>query len=170
MRAFIYTLFLATLFLLPLAAAVSEEKTPPLRLTPQEREWLKDHPVIRIAIDTSRPPLEYTDNSGNYRGIAADYLALISQQLGIRFEPASDLRWADEAQLLKQKKVDIYPCTVKTGQRDALFTTPYLTFRMVILTDDNVGYLNGADDLLNKTVAVIRGYYPQEILKEHYPT
>lgn len=160
------------------AAANSADQPPgenpqaqTLRLTPQEQEWLRSHPLIRTAIDTSRAPFEYTDKTGAYKGIAADYLSLISEKLGIRFEPGSDAKWADEAHLMEKRRVDLYPCTVKTAQRGehAIFTTPYLYFRMVILTDDNVGYLNGINDLRNKTVAVVRGYFPQDILKQHYP-
>ncbi len=140
-------------------------------LTPQEREWLHKHPVIRTAVDRSWAPFEYTDNSGKYGGISADYLALVSRRLGVRFEPASDVRWADEAHLMRQGEIDLYPCTVKTPEREreALFTSPYLNFRMVIVTGEHIGYLNGADDLRHKTVAVTRGYYPQEVLAQHYP-
>lgn len=154
---------------LPKEDAAPQAQT--LQLTPKEREWLRNHPVVRTAIDTSRAPFEYTDNTGEYKGIAADYLALVAQKLDIRFEPSSDVKWADEAHLMKQRSVDMYPCVVRTPEREnyALFTTPYLNFRMVILTDENVGYLNGIGDLQNKTVAVIRGYYAQEILKRNYP-
>lgn len=144
---------------------------PSLRLTPQEAQWLEAHPVIRIAIDRAWAPFEFTDSAGNYRGIAADYLALMSAKLGVRFEPVSDVRWADEAHLMRQRKVDVYPCTVKTPEREkeALFTSPYLNFRMVIVTGEHVGYLGGGDALSNKIVAVTRGYFPEEILTQHYP-
>ncbi len=178
-RSFVRILLLIALTLLSLRAADSDDtphaqkraEAPPLQLTSQEREWLQNHPVIRTAIDTSRAPFEYTDETGAYKGIAADYLSLISEKLGIRFEPGSDAKWADEAHLMQKRQVDLYPCTTKTPQRgsDAIFTPPYLSFRMVILTDENVGYLSGISDLQSKTVAVVRGYYPQDILKHHYP-
>ncbi|HEX5328720.1 diguanylate cyclase [Sulfuricurvum sp.] len=143
-----------------------------LDLTPQERAWLKEHPIIRTAIDTSWAPFEYLDEKGSYQGLAADYLTLISQKLGVRFEPHTKGVWNDAVKLMEQHQLDMYPCAVKTPQREmyATFTHPYLNFRMVILTDENVGYLNGMNDLKNKTVAVARGYISEEILKRNYPS
>jgi polar amino acid transport system substrate-binding protein len=142
-----------------------------LNLTPQEITWLKQHPVIHTAIDTSWAPFEYLDAKGEYKGLAADYLSLISQRLGIRFEPYTKGVWKDAVSLMERHQLDMFPCAVKTPEREmyATFTPPYLNFRMVIVTDENVGYLNDISELKNKTVAVARGYVSEEILKKHYP-
>lgn len=142
-----------------------------LDLTPQEREWLRTHPIVKTAIDTSWAPFEYLDEQGNYRGLAADYLALISQKLGIRFEPYKQGVWKDTVALMKQHQLDMYPCAVKTPEREtyALFTAPYLSFRMVMATTDDVDYINDISELNHKTVAVARGYLAQEILRRYYP-
>lgn len=148
-----------------------DAKENDLNLTPKERDWLKKYPIIHTAIDTSWAPFEYIDEKGEYQGLAADYLTLISQKLGIRFEPYKEGVWSDTVRLMEERKLDMYPCAVKTPEREtyATFTNPYLNFRMVILTDENVGYLNGANDLKNKTVAVARSYISEEILKHNYP-
>lgn len=143
-----------------------------LDLTPEERKWLKEHPVIRTAIDTSWAPFEYIDEKGSYQGLAADYLSLVSQKLGVRFEPYTKGVWKDAVERMEKHQLDMYPCAVKTPERQiyATFTQPYLNFRMIILTDENVGYLNGMNDLKNKPVAVARGYISEEILKRDYPS
>lgn len=148
------------------------ETTNQLYLTPQERAWLKDHPIIHTAIDTQWAPFEYIDEKGSYQGLAADYLALIAQKLGVRFEPYTQGVWKDAVSRMEHHQLDMYPCAVKTPQRQeyATFTEPYLNFRMVILTNDNVGYIHGMDDLKHKIVAVARGYISEEILKRDYPS
>lgn len=140
-------------------------------LTPQERQWLKEHPIIRTAIDTSWAPFEYIDDEGKYQGLAADYLALIEQKLGVRFEPYTQGVWKDAVAKMEKKELDMYPCASKTPQREtyASFTSPYLDFRMVILTNDNIGYIDDLKSLKEKTIAVARGYYSQEILQRYYP-
>lgn len=140
-------------------------------LTPMEREWLKNHPVIRTAIDTSWAPFEYIDDKGEYQGLAADYLALISQKLGIRFEPYTKGVWKDAVEKMEKRELDIYPCAVKTPQREtyASFTSPYLNFRMVILTNEDVGYIDTINALKGKTIAVAKGYLSEETLKRYYP-
>ncbi|MDD5118561.1 MAG: diguanylate cyclase [Sulfuricurvum sp.] len=158
---------------LPLFALDLDKDTQPksIDLTQNEREWLRAHPIIHIAIDPSWAPIEYLDKQGNYQGLAADYLALISQKLGIRFVPNTNGVWKDSIRLMEQHRLDMYSCAVKIPGREkyVTFTTPYLNFRMVIATGDNVGYLNSIHDLKGKTIAVARGYLPQEILKHYYP-
>lgn len=142
-----------------------------LDLTPQERRWLKEHPVIKTAIDTSWAPFEYLDKNGKYQGIAADYIALIERKLGVRFEPYTKGVWKDAVAKMETKELDMYPCAAKTPQREtyASFTSPYLNFRMVLLTDENAGYIEDINSLKGKKIAVARGYYSQEILKRYYP-
>lgn len=142
-----------------------------LDLTPQERQWLKEHPIIRTAIDTSWAPFEYIDEEGKYQGLAADYIALIEQKLGVRFEPYTGGVWKDAVAKMEKKELDMYPCAVKTPQREtyASFTSPYLNFRMVILTNDNIGYIDDINSLKGKKIAVARGYLPEETLKRYYP-
>lgn len=142
-----------------------------LNLTAQERQWLKEHPVIRTAIDTSWAPFEYINEDGKYKGLAADYVALIEQKLGIRFEPYTQGVWKNAVAKMEKKELDMYPCAVKTSQREsyASFTSPYLNFRMVILTDESADYIDDINNLKGKKIAVARGYYSQEILKRYYP-
>lgn len=142
-----------------------------LALTEEERHWLRSHPIINIAVDAHRAPLESIDSNGIYRGISADYLALISQKLGVQFIPYRNESWSNTLKLMEQHKLDMFSCAGKTPQRESytIFTPPYLNFRMVIVTEEDVNYLNGANDLKGKTVAVIRGHFAQEVLKNHYP-
>ncbi len=148
-----------------------ESRADSLQLTPKEREWLRQHPVIRTAIDTGWAPFEYLDEKGEYRGIAADYMALLSQKLGVKFEPYTRGVWKDAVAKMEKRELDMYPCAVRTAEREkyALFTTPYLNFRMVILTDREVDYLGGTGELGGKTIAVARGYLSEEILRRYYP-
>ena len=83
------TLAAAVAFLLWLIAPVAGATTPALTglsLTPAERSWLAEHPLIRLAPDPDFPPIEFIGDKGHYRGIAADYARLVEQRLGIRFE------------------------------------------------------------------------------------
>ena len=156
----------------PLDAYLYRDARPnSLNLTAEEQSWLQAHPVIHTAIDTQWAPFEYLDDKGKYQGIAADYVALISQKLGIRFEPNTKGVWKDAVALMEQHRLDMYTCAVKTPQREtyAIFTAPYLNFRMVIATTDTVGYIDGIHGLSGKTVAVARGYLAYETLKRYYP-
>ena len=58
-----------------------------LRLDEQDRQWLRQHPVLRMGISgPDYPPFEITRNQHELEGLTADYADLLAQLLGIRIE------------------------------------------------------------------------------------
>ena len=45
-----------------------------VQLNEIEREWLQNHPNIKVGIDNNFAPFEFVDENGEFRGLAADYL------------------------------------------------------------------------------------------------
>ncbi|MBC8211350.1 MAG: transporter substrate-binding domain-containing protein [Gammaproteobacteria bacterium] len=64
-----------------------------LDLDDDERQWLSEHPTIRLAVDIDWSPFEYIDKDKNYVGMAAEYIALMSHKLGIQFEVEKSKPW-----------------------------------------------------------------------------
>jgi len=54
--------------------------------TQTEIAFLKENPVIRLGIDPKFVPFEIFDEDGEYKGITADYLSLISEKTGLEFD------------------------------------------------------------------------------------
>ena len=48
-------------------------------LTAGERTWLKDHPVIKLGSNPSRPPYDYLQN-GKHSGVASDIISTLSKE------------------------------------------------------------------------------------------
>lgn len=64
--------------------------------TENELAFIREHPVIRLGIDPGFVPFEFIDENGEYKGITADYLALISEKTGLKFEVAAKgLAWPE---------------------------------------------------------------------------
>lgn len=59
--------------------------------TEEELAFMKEHPVIRLGADPKFVPFEFIDKDGGYKGIAADYLSLIQERTGLRFDPVEGL-------------------------------------------------------------------------------
>ncbi|NCU26146.1 transporter substrate-binding domain-containing protein, partial [Candidatus Nomurabacteria bacterium] len=57
-----------------------------ISLTVEEINFIKTHPVIIVGVDPKFVPFEFIDDEGDYKGIAADHLDLISELTGLRFE------------------------------------------------------------------------------------
>jgi len=142
-----------------------------LKLTNAQNAWLNNHKVIRLASDIAWPPFEWINSDMQYQGIAADYMRLIESKLGIRFEVDKTKSWTEVVTAVKERKLDVFSCVVKNPQRQKYvnFTRPYLSFPMVIITLDDVGYIDGIKDLKNMRVSVVKGYATHEYFKANYP-
>lgn len=145
--------------------------TSTVQLSEDEKRWLSEHPSIRLAVDIDWSPFEYIDDENQYVGMAAEYIALVGQKLGVEFDVEKEKPWSEVVESVKSGELDMYSCVVSTVQRREYvnFTKPYLSFPMVIVTSDQVAYVNGLKDLRNETVAVVRGYATQDLLEKNHP-
>lgn len=145
--------------------------TSTVQLSEDEKRWLSEHPSIRLAVDIDWSPFEFIDDENQYVGMAAEYIALVGRKLGIEFEVEKEKPWSEVVAAVKSGELDMYSCVVSTVQRREYvnFTEPYLSFPMVIVTSDQVAYVNGLKDLKNETVAVVRGYATQDLLEKDHP-
>ncbi len=142
-----------------------------LPLSLKEREFLKNHPVIRLGVDPSLPPFEWIDEQGRYQGITSDYIALIGKRLGVSIEVVSPLTWKEVERSAIDKTIDIIPCIVESPSRKKhlSFTRPYLSYPVVIITRQDMPLAGDLANLAGKRVGVVSGYAYQEFLQKNYP-
>lgn len=156
---------------LPLCLLVSSvaEATEP-ELNEAERAWLRAHPHIRLGVDPVWPPFEFIEQDGSYRGIGADYVALLSQKLDIALEPVANLNWENVIKQAKTQQLDMLPALMATEARREflLFTRPYLDFPMVIVRRQDAPFTPSLDVLAGQRVAVINAYVSHEYLKTRH--
>jgi len=129
-----------------------------IRWTENEIAFLKDHPIIILGVDPGFVPFEFIDKNGEYKGIAADYLSLISERTGLKFEVVKDRTWPEAYDMALAGDVDALPAIGKTEERERhfLFSEPYYSFKRVIVTRDTETGIKGLEDLEGLTVAVQR--------------
>lgn len=150
----------------------AHENLPPLlQLSAAERQWLAAHPHIRLGVDPAWAPFEFIDQDGNYAGMAAEYMRVLSDLLGVTMEPVAGLSWTEVLEQAERRQLDLLPCAVMTPQRDAYldFTEHYLNFPMVILTRTDSRFISGLEDLHGQKVAVIQGYASGDLIRTHFP-
>ena len=142
-----------------------------VRLTREEQVWLAAHPVIRVGLDPDWAPMEFRDKNGHFRGVSMDYLARLSDLLGIRFEPVSADSWQELMQLARKREVDMFASLVATPRRKVFlrFTRPYIKTPVVIFTRMNIPFIGGLDELDGLKVAVVKGYAVHEWLRRNHP-
>ena len=139
-----------------------------LELSQSEQRWLLQHPSIRIAVDPDFAPFEWLDKGKQYRGISADYLALLEQKLGIKFELIASNNWSETLKLAQNGEVDLLPAIAMTAQRATYlrFTDIYQSTPGVVVSSKQY---DSIEDLRERRVAVVRGYYWDDRLSNENP-
>ncbi len=129
-----------------------------LQLTREEAAWLKSNTSIKIGGPRAFPPFHYFDNQGHLKGISADYIFAIMNKLGVKLLVEKNLPWSEVLDRAKSGKIDLIPCIAKTADRQVYlnFSTPYLSFPLVILTNKDAPYIGGIEDLHGKILAVMK--------------
>ncbi|BCG22543.1 bifunctional diguanylate cyclase/phosphodiesterase [Pseudomonas tohonis] len=140
-------------------------------LTQEEQAWLQDHPVLRMGIDASWPPFEFRDSQGRHQGLAADYVKLIQDRLGVRLEPVEPRNWGEVLEQARNGQLDLLPGVMSTPERQQYlsFTRPYLDFPIVILARDGGPQPKSLGELYGLKIAVVEDYAPHELLRSGNP-
>lgn len=141
------------------------------RLDESEKQFIATHPTVTVLYDPGWAPLEYLDREGNPVGMSKEYLDAISHISGLVFEPLVSLDWQRGYQLLLNGDIDMTTSLSPTAERSEhlVFTEPYLTAPLVIVAQQDAGYIGNLAELVGRKVAVVQGYSSEEWLRTDYP-
>ncbi len=90
--------------------------------------------VLRVALDASFPPMEFTDDAGDIIGFDADLVRAVADEMG-REITMQDFAWSGIFGALQNRSVDLIASSVTiTDERKAnfAFSAPYLVAGQVI--------------------------------------
>ena len=159
---------------LTLAAGRAVPAGPPaqVQLTQEERAWLAAHGPLRFAPDPAFPPVEWFDEQGRYRGMAADYFALIEQRLGVHIEIVRVASWDEALRRARAREVDGLTAAQPTPERAIYldWTPPILDIPNVVIVRSGVEGALTPESLGGRRVAVTSGYALHEYLRTTYPS
>lgn len=166
-RLFNIRVFLIVLLSLWHGVAAADQA---LVLTPAGQAWLSEHPEIRIGIDAGYAPYSFLDTDGSFIGVAPDFIELLGNKLGVKFEAVPDLSWPQILQAARERSLDVIATAVITEERQAYldFTEIYIPTPLVIMTRANDDRISTALDLEGQKVALVEGYSSsQRVVDEH---
>ena len=125
-------------------------------LTHAEKEWIRNHPIIRFGVDPEFAPFEYVNQKGEFIGMTFEYISLINRRLGINMQLVKDKSWNMVISNVKKKNIDVLPCVSITKNRKQYlkFSDPYINFYRAIITRTDMPFLTGINDIEQMTVAV----------------
>ncbi len=142
-----------------------------IALTAAERQWLNDHPVIKLAPDPDFKPIEYFSKDGRYQGAAADIIRILEQKLGIKITVVQLKNWDEAMAKFKSHDVDLLGAMVRTPNREkfALFTDTLIAVPGGIFSRSGSITDVRLKDLQGKKVAVVSNYAAHDIIKNQFP-
>ncbi|SHJ40267.1 amino acid-binding domain sensor histidine kinase [Desulfatibacillum alkenivorans DSM 16219] len=140
-------------------------------LSPLEKAWIDEHPVIRLGVDPGYEPFEFLTEGGKYAGVASEYVELLNKRLGTNLKVIPYDTWSEVIVQAKAKGVDVLPAVMKTESRDEylVFTKPYLSSPEMIFCRTDAPFIGGAEDLTGKFIALKRNSYMEDRISEKYP-
>ncbi len=143
-----------------------------IKLTAKEERWIKEHNgIIRLAPDPQFAPYEFFDGEGVYRGMGADYIHLLADKTGIKFNIIELDSWAKVIEGAKKRDVDVFGLAGVTPQRLEYmdFVFPHIHAKGVIVCRKDVGRELTMEDLVGLRVCVVESYFWHERIVMDYP-
>lgn len=140
-----------------------------VQLTPSEKQWILDHPIVTYGAEKEWAPYEFLDSEGNQQGISRDFLDIVSEKTGLIFMPTYG-PWSEILQKAKNAEIDLLATIYYSQEREEYLTytssyasdTPYFFVNQSIATSN-------VNDLFGKTLAMPKGYLFIDQVKKKYP-
>ncbi|CCX97220.1 putative uncharacterized protein [Enterocloster bolteae CAG:59] len=128
-----------------------------LFLNSKEREYIQEHPVLKVLVHDGFGPIQYYDGKGQVQGVARDLLSSIAQKAGwtLDFVYADD--YSEFEQALNEGRADVILSILydydTVQKKNVLLSNPYLETESVLVAHDGVDMTN----LKGKIQAVYMG-------------
>lgn len=140
-----------------------------VRLDEQDRQWLREHPVLYMGISgPDYPPFEITRNHQDLEGLTADYADMLAQVLGIRIEVRRYARRDVLIDALRRGDVDLLGTSnnFEIAEPDLVLSRAYAEDQPMLATrlDDTL-----PSDMAGKRIAMVEDYLPLTSVQAFYP-
>lgn len=128
-------------------------------LTSDEQKYIRNKEFITLASTPDWPPFEMQNADGGYNGIAADFIRLAANKVGLQIQPVFD-KWSTLDSMLKKGELDVAPGLNQNENRDQYltFTSPYIEYYSAIYVKNDRDDIKTLEDLKGKTVALENGW------------
>jgi len=119
----------------------------------------KSQAVLRVGTEAAYAPFEYIDKDVNFAGFDVELIQMIADELDMKLE-LKNVAWDG---LIPGLMNGNYDCLISamTITEDRLkqidFSQPYFSTRQAIVIKEDNTTINGPEDLVGKTIAVLNG-------------
>ena len=153
-----------------LKSFVYRNNTNFINLNLKEEEYLKNKKILNICVNPNWMPLERIKD-GVHIGIAAEFINLISQRIKTHIQLIKTRNTKESLEKLKNRECDLMPLTEENSFKKKFlnFTSSYISVPLVLVTKDDVPFIDNLSNIKQKTVGIVSDYSSENKLKDKYP-
>ncbi|WP_333804085.1 diguanylate cyclase [Sulfurospirillum sp.] len=142
-----------------------------IELSTDEKVYLEKLGTIKVCVDPDWEPFEMMDKKGNYTGIGADLLRLVSKRIGLSVEIVPTKDWDESVAYSKAGKCQIISFLNQSPYRDTwlLFTKPHFSDPNVFITREEHPFIGDPRDLIHESIVFPVGTAMEEFVRSEYP-
>lgn len=148
----------------------TQSESAELRLSPEEKTWLADHPHITLGFTPDFEPLLIDNGDGSYSGILVDIYKEIELLTGLKINLIID-RWSVILDQAARGETDGLLASIPATARNLgfVYSDEILSSTPTVFASKNADFkVHGLDDLSGKKVSVIKGVVLTNQLLEPY--
>lgn len=144
-------------FPLMLSRKYFSRNTSALHFTDDEIDYIKKSPPLKVGISENRLPLDGTDSQGKFIGISPDFMKMISEKTGLKFEIVSKKSATELFSSLESRDIDLamginYDYNSSQNHNFSL-SRPYMSAQVIMAVKDGINPY----DINGKRLALTRG-------------
>ena len=117
-----------------------------MHLNSKEREYIQEHPVLKVLVHDGFGPIQYYDGKGQVQGVARDLLSSIAQKAGWTLEYVYADDYSEFEQALNEGRADVILSILydydAVQRRNVLLSNPYLETESVLVARDGFDMTN----------------------------
>ncbi|MCT7498494.1 diguanylate cyclase [Aliarcobacter cryaerophilus] len=139
-------------------------------LTKSEKEYLNSKHSLKMCIDPYWYPIEFIKD-GKISGITSDLKRYFEEKIQINIDVVPTNNWNESLDFIKDKKCDIISSISPSYDRMSYlnFTKPILTLPIVVTTQKDKPFLRDISLLKNEKIAILKGHFIAEYIKDYFP-
>jgi signal transduction histidine kinase/ActR/RegA family two-component response regulator len=141
-----------------------------INFTPQEIEYIKAHPVIKVSNEKDWAPFDFMHN-GEAKGYSVDIVKGLAKEIGIKVEFVNGYEWKELLELFEKGQIDLMHVITKNSQRaqEYSYSDSYIKWRAAYFIRDSEKKITSPKDFDGKKIAAAKDWYSTKVLKQMYP-
>ncbi len=141
-------------------------------LTSAEKKWVEAHPTLINGVVDGHTPFEFINEDGEHNGLAADYLKLVGERLGIRFETVVVDSFLELGGQMASGNIDVSTYLPKSSRWEEIlsYSDPVISMPIAVFGRQDSPLVLNIASIPDTRLAVERPSRAAEFLSRDLPT